>query len=174
MARGINAVYSASSEKSEIAEDDDDEFAEDEASDINEILLKRLYQMGLVLTHEMPSLLVLIISNTPQYQFDIEIQEPDHVDIIFQGERPPSQLFHDLQEFIGLSPEEWGLESRELLETSLSVYPSKPLSTDKSKIKRKGYPPQMPLHYVVTIPFYVQTQEPNLHFDRLIIPIEKN
>ena len=92
------------------------------------------------------------------------------MDIVFHGERPPLALFCDLREFIGLSPEEWGLESWEALSTVVSVYPSKPLSTDHTKISCKAFPAQMLLHYVMHIPFYIHRPDPNLHFDRLIIP----
>ena len=88
----------------------------------------------------------------------------------FSWRKAPTSLFFDTQNVTGIPPEEWGLESRELLSTSLSIYPSRPLDTDKSKIVRTGYPSHLPLHYVICIPFYVQSTEPNLHFDRLIIP----
>ena len=90
--------------------------------------------MGLLFSKETSTSLVLIISNTPHTTFDIEIQDEGHVDIVFHGERPPSALFRELRSFIGLSPEEWGLESCEVLSTVVSVYPSKPLSTDHAKI----------------------------------------
>ena len=174
MAKGISAMYtspSSSRDKQEIVDDDDDIIVDTELnSEINDIILKRLHCMGLLLTKETSSSLVLIIANSPHCQFDLEIQSADHVDIMFHGERPPSSLFHDLQEFIGLTPEEWGLEANETLLTSVSIFPTKPLSTDKSKITRKGYPPQLPLHYIVNIPFYVEQHESNLHFDKLVIP----
>lgn len=169
MASAINAAYT-------IDERDNDEeileVDEDLEQSTNDAYLNRLRNMGLFFTKETTSALILIISNTPHSQFDIQIQDEDHVDIIFHGERPPSSLFQDLHEFIGISPEEWGLESREILTTTVSVFPSKKLSTDHGKITRKGYPPQMPLHYIIKIPFYIGAPEPNLHFDRLLIPVE--
>lgn len=168
MANGINAVYSAA-EKGEDDFDGDEEVAENEP---DVALLNRLHNMGLLFTRETSTSLVLIISNTPHTQFDINIQDENHVEINFHGERPPSSLFRDLQDFIGISPEEWGIESREVLQTSVSLTPSRAISTDHSKIKRRAYPERMPLHYVITIPFYVQQQEANLHFDRLVIPVD--
>ena len=168
MARGINAVYSAREKENdnpvEIIVLDTGEL------DTDELMLNQLHNMGLLFTKETSTSLVLIISNTPHCQFDIMVHSEDHVEITFHGERPPTSLFFDTQNVTGIPPEEWGLESRELLSTSLSIYPSRPLDTDKSKIVRTGYPSHLPLHYVICIPFYVQSTEPNLHFDRLIIP----
>ena len=35
----------------------------------------------------------------------------------------------------------------------------------------KGLSHSVPLHYVVCIPFYVRGPDPQLHFDRLVIPM---
>jgi len=169
MASAINAAYSID-ERDDIEIEADGEEDPDRAA--NDAHLNRLRNMGLFFTKETSTSLILIISNTPHSQFDIAIQDENHVDVIFHGERPPSDLFHDLHEFIGISPEEWGLESREILTTTVSVFPSKKLSTDHAKITRKAYPPCLPLHYVIKIPFFVNMPEPNLHFDRLLIPNE--
>jgi hypothetical protein len=83
----------------------------------------------------------------------------------------PSSLFFDTQDITGLSLEEWGLDSQDVLSNSFSIFPSRKLNTYKSKIVRAGYPKQMPLHYVILIPFFVRAVEPNLHFDKLIIPV---
>ena len=134
MARGNNAVYAASKDQQDQDKDIIIDANLDPNVDINDILLKRLHNMGLLWTKETPTTLVLIIANSLACQFDLQIQSADHVDITFQGDRPPSSLFHELQDFIGITPEEWGVESKETLLTTISIFPSKPLNTDHSKV----------------------------------------
>ena len=111
MAKGINAIYSEKPQ-AELNEDDEDESSmEDESRLSNDALLNHLRNMGLLFTKETSLSLVLIISNTPHSTFDIKIQDEGHVDIVFHSERPTLALFRDLRVFIGLLPEEWGLES---------------------------------------------------------------
>ena len=148
----------------ELEQDQNDSLA------IDDILFKHLHGFGLIFIKESPSELVMIISSTPQYAFDLEVHFEDSVTLQVFGTPPPLDALVAAAETIGVKPEEWGFEPSGTLTTVLNIRSPRPLVTDQSKIRHTSYPKETPIHHFFAIPFFTGNSASALHFPKLVLP----
>ena len=137
---------------------------------IDDILFKHLHGIGLIFIKESPTELVMIISSTPQYAFDLVVHFEDYVTLQVFGTSPPLDALVAAADTIGIAPEEWGFELSGTLTTVLNIRLPRPLVTDQSKIRHTSYPPGTPIHHFFVIPFFSGNSSNALHFPQLVIP----
>jgi hypothetical protein len=152
MAAGINSVYTDKLEQE--VEEDLEEDVETQLQEIDIVLFERLHGSGLLFSKVTTKSWVLVFSNTPHFEIDVEVHSENKISIVLSGEKPSAESLRATQDVTGIRPDEWGFEEAGQLKCVLTLPAPAPLVTDKSKIQVIGFPLENPLHYYFTIPFY--------------------
>ena len=155
-------------------EDSDDEIlipAADEAplpmDDIDAVVLCRLHSFGFIYSHASPTHWYLCFATSPHYEFNIQLHSEDYITLKVSGVKPSTESLLHASEILEIRPDEWGFEESSQMQTFLKIVAPRPISTDKSKLRRCAFPLEKPLHHYISIPFYFPEEEDSeIHFDR--------
>jgi hypothetical protein len=116
MAAGINSVYTNRLEKE--VEEDLEEDVDTQLQEIDVALFERLHGSGLLFSKVTTKSWVLVFSNTPHFEINVEVHSENQISIVFSGEKPSVESLKATQDVTGVRPDEWGFEESGQLKCS--------------------------------------------------------